>query len=145
MFASLQTELCVLACRPGHSVLTEPIGSVLRLLKKFGSSKTGTVRFLKNRNRSVLFKTRNREISGLVLSVRFRLKPMEPNFVEDPGTCTAARRRWLPYRGRARHHHRLDCRWARTTATRPSCAWPAGKAQRRRDPRAGWPHAPLEN
>ena len=38
-------NLKVLLCRPGHSVLTEPIGSVLRFLKKFGSSKTGTVRF----------------------------------------------------------------------------------------------------
>ena len=31
--------------RPGHSVLTEPIGSVLRFLNKFGSYKTGTVWF----------------------------------------------------------------------------------------------------
>ena len=31
--------------RPGHSVLTEPIGSVPRFLHKFGSSKLGTDRF----------------------------------------------------------------------------------------------------
>ena len=47
---------------PGRSVLTEPIGSVLEEL-----------RFLENRNRSVLFKAKNRETSGSVLSVRFRL------------------------------------------------------------------------
>ena len=31
--------------RAGHSVLTEPIGSVLRFSEKFGSSKIGTDRF----------------------------------------------------------------------------------------------------
>ena len=34
-----------LTVRPGRSVLTEPIGLVLRFLKNFGSWKTGTVRF----------------------------------------------------------------------------------------------------
>ena len=37
---------CV-ATQPGRSVNTEPIGSVLRYLDKFGSSETGTDRFLK--------------------------------------------------------------------------------------------------
>ena len=74
---------------------------------------------------------------------------MEPNLVEDPGTRTAARRRWLPCRGWARHHRRLetwtaDGRGPRLPGRRPSCAWPTREAQRRRDPRAGWPHAPLE-
>ena len=32
---------------PGHLVNTEPISSVLRYLDKFGSSETGTDRFLK--------------------------------------------------------------------------------------------------
>ena len=37
--------------QPGHSVNTEPIGSILRYLDKFDSSETGTDRFLKNRYR----------------------------------------------------------------------------------------------
>ena len=74
---------------------------------------------------------------------------MEPNLVEDPGTRTAARRRRLPCRGWARHHRRLepwtaDGRGPRLPGRRPSCAWPTREAQRRRDPRAGWPHASLE-
>jgi hypothetical protein len=35
------------AGRAGHSVFTEPIGSVLRYSGKFGSSEIGTDRFLK--------------------------------------------------------------------------------------------------
>ena len=43
--AYLQGPQEVPADSPGRSVLTEPIGSVLRFLKNFGSWKTGTVRF----------------------------------------------------------------------------------------------------
>ena len=60
---------------PGHSVNTEPIGSVLQFHCKFGFLEIGTDRFLK--------KTRYRENSVSVKSVWFRYLPNNTELITE--------------------------------------------------------------